>query len=79
MSDSDGAVIKAVLGLASSLGLTTVGEGVETTDQLMRLRELGCSVGQGFRFSRPQPPELIQGLLAGGRMTAVDKRVSAAR
>jgi EAL domain-containing protein (putative c-di-GMP-specific phosphodiesterase class I) len=63
-SSSDGAVIAAVLGIARSLGLTVVAEGVETTNQLALLRELGCPVGQGFHFGRPQPPELIEILLA---------------
>jgi EAL domain-containing protein (putative c-di-GMP-specific phosphodiesterase class I) len=73
-SDSDSAVITAVLGLAHSLGLTTVAEGIETTDQLNRLRGLGCTVGQGYHFSRPQPPELIAELLAEGRVEAGTKR-----
>jgi diguanylate cyclase (GGDEF)-like protein/PAS domain S-box-containing protein len=69
-SDSDGAVITAVMGIARSLGLSTVAEGIETADQLLRLRLLGCSVGQGFHFSRPLPPALIEGLLAEGRVEA---------
>lgn len=63
-STSDGAVIAAVLGIARSLGLTVVAEGVETTNQLALLRDLGCPVGQGFHFGRPQPPELVEILLA---------------
>src|SRR5207247_647905 len=55
-SDSSGAVIAAVLGLARSLGLTAVAEGVETSEQLAKLRRLGCDVGQGFHFGRPEPP-----------------------
>jgi EAL domain-containing protein (putative c-di-GMP-specific phosphodiesterase class I) len=34
-----------------------VGEGVETQEQLDRLRELGCDQGQGYLFARPAPPD----------------------
>jgi len=62
----DTAVVTAVLGLARSLRVTAVAEGVETADQLSRLRRLGCDVGQGFYFARPQPPEEVAQLLAKG-------------
>jgi EAL domain-containing protein (putative c-di-GMP-specific phosphodiesterase class I) len=65
-NDSDAAVVAAVLGLAHSLGLTAVAEGVETRDQLDRLQGLGWDVGQGFFFARPQAPEDIERLLAAG-------------
>jgi EAL domain-containing protein (putative c-di-GMP-specific phosphodiesterase class I) len=65
-SDSDGAVITAVLSLARSLGLTAIAEGVETEDQLGLLRGLGCDVGQGFYFARPQPAEEVERVLSGG-------------
>jgi diguanylate cyclase (GGDEF)-like protein/PAS domain S-box-containing protein len=70
-SESDGAVVAAVLTMASSLGLTAVVEGIETENQLELLNGLGCNVGQGFYFSRPQAPEVIAGLLAQatGRVT----------
>ena len=53
-SESDGALVAAVLSLARSLGLIAVAEGVETADQHELLNDLGCNVGQGFYFSRPQ-------------------------
>jgi predicted signal transduction protein with EAL and GGDEF domain len=34
-----------------------VAEGVESADQVKRLRELGCDFGQGFHFGRPLPPD----------------------
>jgi diguanylate cyclase (GGDEF)-like protein/PAS domain S-box-containing protein len=61
---SDTAVVTAVLSLARSLDLTAVAEGIETTYQLDRLRELECDVGQGFYFSRPQPADKIKSVLA---------------
>ncbi|MEF2553447.1 EAL domain-containing protein [Aurantimonas sp. A2-1-M11] len=46
------AVIDAVLQMARVLGLQTVAEGVETTDQARYLRAHGCTIGQGYLFSR---------------------------
>ncbi|HYM57049.1 MAG TPA: EAL domain-containing protein [Solirubrobacteraceae bacterium] len=63
-NESDAAVVTAVLGLARSLGVSAVAEGIETEDQLGRLRGLGCDVGQGFFFARPQPPGEIARVLA---------------
>jgi diguanylate cyclase (GGDEF)-like protein/PAS domain S-box-containing protein len=65
-SDSDGAVVNAVLSLARSLGLTAIAEGVETADQLALLRGLGCEVGQGFYFAYPQPPDDVARVLSQG-------------
>jgi EAL domain-containing protein (putative c-di-GMP-specific phosphodiesterase class I) len=61
---SDSAVVTAVLGLAQSLGLTAVAEGIETEDQLQQLRRLECDVGQGYYFARPQRAEDIERMLA---------------
>jgi len=52
-SSVDSAIVRAVLDLANAIGISAVAEGVETTDQVTRLKGLGCSVGQGFYFSRP--------------------------
>jgi diguanylate cyclase (GGDEF)-like protein/PAS domain S-box-containing protein len=62
--ESDGAVVSAVLTLARTLGLAVVAEGVETEAQLGLLRELGCDIGQGFYFARPQPSVEVAALLA---------------
>lgn len=49
----DEAIAEAILGLAHSLGLDTVAEGVETERQLEWLRRHGCKAVQGYLFSRP--------------------------
>jgi diguanylate cyclase (GGDEF)-like protein len=49
------AIVRAVNDLAGSLGMTTTAEGVETEDQLDRLRQVGCTEVQGFLFDRPRP------------------------
>jgi len=50
------AVIATITSLADALGLNTIAEGVETSTQLARLRELGCREYQGFLFSKAVPP-----------------------
>lgn len=77
-SESDGAVVAAVLSLARSLGLTAVAEGVETENQLALLNGLGCNVGQGFYFSRPQAPDAIADLLSKGAGGALPAATAAA-
>jgi diguanylate cyclase (GGDEF)-like protein/PAS domain S-box-containing protein len=53
----DAAIVSAIIGLAGSLGLETLAEGVETREQLDVLLDLGCERFQGFLFSRPLRPE----------------------
>jgi diguanylate cyclase (GGDEF)-like protein len=53
---SDERIVAAVVDLAANLGLRSIAEGIETNEQLERLRELGCDQGQGFLFARPLPP-----------------------
>ena len=48
------AIIRAVTGLGSSLGMSTTAEGVETEAQLRQLREEGCTEVQGYLFSEPK-------------------------
>lgn len=49
------AVVTAIIGLAKSLNLKVVAEGIETTEQLACLAKLGCQYGQGYLFSQPLP------------------------
>lgn len=49
------AVVRAIRALAGSMGLEVIAEGIETEAQRLALLELGCRLGQGFLFSRPQP------------------------
>jgi diguanylate cyclase (GGDEF)-like protein len=57
--EEDERIVSAVVDLAANLGLRSIAEGVETTDQLARLRALGCDQAQGFLFSRPMPSEEV--------------------
>ena len=49
------AILRAVASLGISLGIATTAEGVETKEQLERVREEGCTEMQGYFFSPPRP------------------------
>lgn len=53
----DRQIIAAVIAMAHTLGMTVIGEGVETGEQKQALADLGCDIGQGYGFSKPLPPD----------------------
>ncbi len=55
--DGPDEIIRLLVGLARTLGLDVVAEGIETDGQLEYLTGLGCGYGQGYYFSRPTSPE----------------------
>jgi diguanylate cyclase (GGDEF)-like protein/PAS domain S-box-containing protein len=57
------AIVRAVAGLGASLGIATTAEGVETQEQLDRLRREGCTEVQGYLFSPPRPAAEILDLM----------------
>ncbi|WP_239377682.1 bifunctional diguanylate cyclase/phosphodiesterase [Frankia sp. Cj5] len=64
--DSDpgaAAIVQSTVGLAHSLGLRIVVEGVETESAMRRLAEFGCDLAQGFYLGCPQPAEELTPLL----------------
>ena len=67
---SDAAVVQAVIAMAGKLGLKVVAEGVETPQQLARLKQYNCDEVQGFLYSEPLPTEEMEALL---------QRIAAAR
>jgi diguanylate cyclase len=56
-------LVRAMIDLAHALGSRVIAEGVETDEQLRRVRELGCDLAQGYHFSRPLPGEEAGALL----------------
>jgi diguanylate cyclase (GGDEF)-like protein/PAS domain S-box-containing protein len=54
---NDAAIVRAIITLGHSMNITVVAEGVETADQLARLRAEGCDEVQGYYFGRPMPAE----------------------
>ena len=71
------AFAKAILALGRSLGLTVVAEGIETDEQLRMLRRLGCELGQGYLFGRPDSAEAIEAALLEGVTGPHSERVTA--
>jgi diguanylate cyclase (GGDEF)-like protein/PAS domain S-box-containing protein len=65
-SPVDQAIVRAVLSLAGSLGLPTVIEGVETTEELDRARQYGAHLVQGYLTGRPVPWDEACAVIAGG-------------
>ncbi|ABU59190.1 two-component system response regulator [Roseiflexus castenholzii] len=57
-------IVKAIITLAHSLGMTVVAEGVETLDQANELRALRCEYAQGWLFGCTAPPEQMEQMLA---------------
>jgi EAL domain-containing protein (putative c-di-GMP-specific phosphodiesterase class I) len=66
-SDRDREIIGAITAMAHALGLSVVGEGIETDGQLGELAALGCDEGQGFLLARPQPAEQVTALFRASR------------
>jgi EAL domain-containing protein (putative c-di-GMP-specific phosphodiesterase class I) len=63
-SGESSALTAAVIELAGILSLKPVAEGIERADQLERLLELQCDLGQGYFFAKPLPPEELKQMLA---------------
>ena len=57
---ADASIVKAIISLAHSLQLKVVAEGVETTEQLERLRDLGCDQYQGWLRSKTLPADELE-------------------
>ena len=70
------AIIRAVVAMADSLGMTTTAEGVEVQEEVELIRSLGCTKIQGYHFGRPMPAEDVRnvfkrtGQLASHKKTA---------
>jgi len=71
------ATVRAIIELASSFGMTTIAEGVETRAQLATVVELGCTEAQGFLFSEPKRLEEALALAALERSGAAPRRRAA--
>lgn len=63
------AIIRAIAGLGKSLGMTTVAEGVETADQMDRIRAEGCTDVQGYLISKPVSAAEVLKFLSADRPT----------
>jgi diguanylate cyclase (GGDEF)-like protein/PAS domain S-box-containing protein len=58
-------LVKTILGMAQSLGLKSIAEGIETAEQQAFLQSLGCDYGQGYYFSKPLTAQAFRDYLRG--------------
>ncbi len=61
-------IVRAILGLAGTLDMPVVAEGIETLETAEMLRALGCAEGQGYLFGRPMAKDEVELWLADGTM-----------
>ncbi|MGH8571693.1 MAG: EAL domain-containing protein, partial [Gammaproteobacteria bacterium] len=71
-------LVAASIEMARALDLTVVAEGVETEQQLERLRELSCPLAQGYLFARPAPAQELEATLQRRSPTQVAEQASLA-
>src|SRR5215203_4709551 len=69
VSTKDTEIVKAMIELTHALGLRVIAEGVETSEQLARLRNMKCDLAQGNYFSEPLPSEALSVLMGGPDLT----------
>jgi diguanylate cyclase (GGDEF)-like protein/PAS domain S-box-containing protein len=62
-SKADEAIVSAVVALGRNLGMHVTAEGVETDQQAVSLRDLGCEAAQGYLFAKPMPGSRVPWLL----------------
>ena len=67
----DTAIVHATAAFAKALGFGLIAEGIETAEQLLRLREVGCELGQGHHFAKPLPSEEVSAFLDAHRSTMI--------
>ncbi len=61
---NDSAIVAAIVSMGHALGLSVTGEGIETLQQRQVLESLGCDLGQGFYFAKPQPAAIAGALVS---------------
>ena len=62
---SDLAIVSAIIAMARHLNIKVVAEGIEGWQQLEKVRQLGCGLGQGFLFAKPVPEDQCLRYLTG--------------
>ena len=70
------AIIRAVSGMGQTLGMAIVAEGIETIEQVEAVREAGCTLGQGYYFSRAVPDYVAAMLLSQERDNLKPQRLA---
>jgi EAL domain-containing protein (putative c-di-GMP-specific phosphodiesterase class I) len=75
----DSTIVRSVIDIAHSFGVTSVAEGVETGEQLVALQAMGCDLAQGFFWSPGIPADQVDSMLAGDGFLPVTGRLVAVR
>ncbi len=76
------AIVRAIIGLGRTLGLTVVAEGVEREAEAVQLRQAGCHELQGFLYGRPMPADAVsewlhqRGVAAGSAAAEAERRAT---
>lgn len=73
-SDRDASILGAIVSMARALEMAVVAEGVETEDQLRRLRALACDQAQGYYLCRPLSPQDLAAHLSARRVAHAGSR-----
>jgi len=68
-------LITGIVDLAHRLGMNVVAEGIESAEQLARLREMGCTYGQGFHLAPPMPAAKLRPYLRAATTLSLAKPV----
>ncbi|MFD0632389.1 putative bifunctional diguanylate cyclase/phosphodiesterase [Catenulispora yoronensis] len=71
------ALVKGIIGIAKSLTLMVVAEGVETAEQRRALARMGADLGQGYLYARPMPVAEASALIRAGRVTLPTRALGA--
>lgn len=72
----DGAIIKAIVDMSQTLGITVTAEGIETAWQLEAVRKLGCDHVQGYYIARPMGRDAVLDLFERSRSRAANARIA---
>ena len=70
-SHADEVIVRAIVGLAHTLGRAVLAEGMETREQAHELTTMGCDFGQGYYYGKPANPANLHTVLTHGTGTAV--------
>jgi EAL domain-containing protein (putative c-di-GMP-specific phosphodiesterase class I) len=73
----DDVITRAIVELASTLGLLTVAEGIETTQQSETVAALGCDIAQGYLFSRPIEADAVSAVMAAATWPDMPRSLAA--
>lgn len=63
MDPANQSIVRTIISIGSDLNLKVIAEGIELDDQVSVLKQQGCSIGQGYLFSKPLPVEEFEVLL----------------